>query len=197
MADAQYFTVAEARALAPLQDMGKYPDADIDAMRVAVEEALEHACGVAFVPRVTTPITEILDGDGTDEIVLKDWARPITISAATVSTIALTSDQLAALVLSADGTIYSPALWTRGRRNVSITYTHGWPAVPGRVKRAAIRGTKRFLVDTPVNDRAISIVNSEDGTVQRLVTAGVGAAIFDIPELNAIVNEYGVRFGVG
>lgn len=197
MADAGYFTVAEARAVTPLQDTTKYADADIDNMRLVVEEALEHACGVAFVPRVTTPVVETLDGDGSDEIVLRQWARPIALTAATVGGVALDAPTLAALVLSRDGTIYNPAFWACGRRNVVLTYTHGYPSVPGRVKRAAIRLTKRFLVDTPINDRATSIQNPEDGTIQRLITAGVGAAIFDLPEANAIVNEYGVRFGGG
>ena len=194
--DPAYFTVAEARSASflggALSDVTKYPDADIDAMRVAVEEALEHACGVAFVQR---DASENLDGTGGFDLFLP-YPRPQSVTSCSIGGLALTSDQLAALVLYRDGRVYNPSTWPRGRGNVAIVYQHGYLDVPGRVKRAAMILTRRFLVDSPVSDRSTTLINP-DGTTQYMVTAGVRDAIFDVPEANAIVNEYGVGPEVG
>lgn len=189
--DSVYFTVAEARAVPPLDNTTKYPDADIEAVRQSVEEALEDACGVSFIQRTAT---DTLDGNAGTDIVL-DRSRVSAVTAASIDGTALTASELADLAVYPDGTIYNPAGWTRGRRNVSITYTHGHATIPGRVKRAAIMLTRRYLVDSPVNDRATSLVN-DDGTTQWLVTAGVRGALFDLPEVNAIVQQYRERLGI-
>ena len=86
----------------------------------------------------------------------------------------------------------SPGAATRGRRNVVIKGTYGYPYPPPRVSRAALLLAKRFLVDLPVSDRATSLT-TQDGTTQFLVTAGVRQAITDVPECNAVIREYGVR----
>lgn len=194
MPDDPYFTPEEARAQEPaLASEEAYPDELIDAMREAVEQALEHACGVAFVTRTATD--ERHDGPGSSDLLL-DWPRVQDVSAASVGGSSITGDALTGLVPYRDGRVYYSGGWVSGRGNVLITYTHGYEAVPGRVKRAAIILTKRFLVQSPVNDRATQLVNS-DGTTQWLVTAGVRDAIFDIPEANAVVEEYSVRGSVG
>lgn len=189
-----YFTVAEAREQEPaLASSATYSDDDINAMRVAVEQALEHACKVAFVPRTAT--NERRDGTGGYELLLKN-ARPTLVTAASIGGAALSADQLALIVCYESGIVYYPNGWVRGRGNVLVTYTHGYESVPGRVKRAAIKLTKRFLVDTPVSDRATSMTNPE-GATQFLVTAGVRGAITDVPEVNAIIDQYGVGGMVG
>lgn len=198
MAD-PYFTVAEARAATwmggALTSTTTYASADIDAMRVAVEDAIERECGVAFVPRTAT--NELHDGSGTYDL-LTEWARPTAVTAASVgpkgSRVALTADQLALIDVYKDGRVYYPNGWPTGRANVLLTYTHGWATVPGRVKRAAMLAVKRFLVDSPISDRATSMVSAE-GQSQFFVTAGVRDAIFDVPEVNAVIREYGVDVG--
>lgn len=192
-----YFTVAEARAATylggALANTTTFPDALIDAMRAAVEEALERACGVAFYPR--TVLNERVDGNGTTQILLS-WPLVSSVTAASVSGTPLTAAELAALVVYQDGRVYHPGSWVSGRGNVLVSYTHGYATVPGRVKRAALLLTRRFLIDSPVSDRATSMTG-QDGTTQFLVTAGVRNAIFDVPEANAIFLEYGMRAGVG
>ncbi len=91
-----------------------------------------------------------------------------------------------------DGRVYREGGWTAGRRNVVITGTRGYPYPPPRVGRAALLLAKRFLVDSPHSDRATSIT-TEDGTTQFLVTAGVRQAVTDVPEANAVIEEYGLR----
>lgn len=182
-----YFTTAEARKVKPLDNTTTYPDADIDAMRITVEEALEHACGVAFEPRT---VTERFDGTGTTDLLARP--RPTAVSSATVDGEAIDASSL---LTYRDGRIYHSGKWTAGRGNVSITYTHGYATVPGRVKRAAILLTKRFLVDSPLSDRTTQITN-EDGT-EVLITAGVRGAVTDVPEVNAVIAQYKVGAAVG
>lgn len=189
-----YFTPAEARAQeSALANETTYPDPLIAAMALAAEEALEHACGVAFISRTAT--AEPHDPPAGCDLIL-DWARPTAVSAVTVDGSALAAPALAAIVKYKDGRLYRREGWGVNRGGVLVTYTHGFAAVPGRVKRAAIQLTKRWLVDSPVNDRATQLVNP-DGTTQWFVTAGIGGNITDIPEANAVISEYGVRGNVG
>ncbi len=186
--DAPYFTIGEARRLSPLQDAAKYPDADIDAARQLAESALEDACGVAFVPR---EFTERIDGRGRTDLLLP-VVRPLAVTAVTVDGSTLSVGDLAGLELYDDGRLYFESGWSAGRRNVVVTGTHGYAAVPPLVKRAALRLAKWALVDSPVSDRATSMT-TEDGTTQFLVTAGVRQAVFDLPAANAVVELYGMR----
>lgn len=182
--DAPYFTIGEARRLSPLQDAETYPDAAIDAARVMAESALEDACSVAFVPR---EFTVQVDGRGRCDLLLP-IVRPLTISAATIDGTAVVVGDVE---LYDDGRVYLERGWGAGRRNITLTGTHGYPSPPPRVARAAMLLAKRFLVDSPVSDRATSMT-TEDGTTQFLVTAGVRQAVFDVPECNAVVELYGM-----
>lgn len=190
MADTPYFTTAEARAYPPLQDTAKYPDESIDAARQLAEQSIEDACGVAFVQRSET---ETLTGSGKRHLLLR-WSRCTAVSAVTVNGTAYSSGQLATLVPLRDGRIYSPAWWPCGPNegNVTVTYTHGYPdaALPLRVKRDAILLTRRWLVESPVDERTTQ-VSTEGGTISFLA-AGANAP-FDIPELVALVELYGER----
>ena len=56
------FSISQARALKPLDNVTNYPTAVLKDMRITVEQALEDACGVAFVPRYER---ETVNGDGT------------------------------------------------------------------------------------------------------------------------------------
>lgn len=194
MSDTPYFTITEARTLpylgGALANDTTFPDDLIDSMREAVEEAFEHACRVAFVPRTAT--NELHNGTGTTDLLVK-WSNPTAVSGASVgvkgSRVALTADQLATIDVESTGVVYYPAGWPCGRNNVVVSYTHGYAVCPGRVKRAALLTTRRFLLDSPVNDRATSVQNP-DGTSSFLVTAGVRGAILDIPEANSVIAEY-------
>lgn len=186
------FTVADARAIAPLSNATLYPNANIIAARTVAEAALEDACGVAFVPRYCR---ELIDGPaGGGNEVLLDRPRPLSITAASDTSIPVADPTT--LVLYRDGRVYNPTRWAEGRRTVSLKYTHGYRFPPPRVGRACALLAKRFLVDSPISDRA-TVLQSEDGTTQFFVTAGVRDAVFDVPECNAVVAEYGVRFGIG
>lgn len=180
------FTLADARALRPLDNTTNYPAANVIAARTLAEMALEDACGVAFVPRYAR---ETRTGKGCD--LMPKNPRPLSLTSVTVngSTVAdaVIDDENGA----AAATFYRPGGWGSGRRNVTVKYTHGYPFPPPRVGRACLLLAKRFLVDSPISDRVTTMTSSDGGT-QFFVTAGVRDAVFDIPEANAVVQEYGV-----
>jgi hypothetical protein len=185
------FSIADARAVTPLNNTTTYPTAAIVAMRILVEQSLEDACGVAFVPRYTY---ETLNGYGATTL-QTSWAKTTAIRSVSFDGVALDSTALGTVAPSPSGSLlYYPVGWTAGFSNVTIGYEHGHPVTPERVKRAAIRLAKRWLVEGPVDDRATTFSN-DDGTYS-LVTPGRRGEFFDLPEVNAVVQQYGLTVGV-
>jgi hypothetical protein len=186
-----WFTTADARALpgpggGVLSDATKYPDAVIEAARAMAQDAIEHAACVYFTP---TAFSEVFDGTGRGVLRL-GTVRPLMLTAAVVDGVTVTD-----AVLYTDGRVYRAAGWpATARQNVTISGTAGYAAVPPRVAHAALMLTKRWLVDTHVSDRATT-VTGQDGSSQYFVTAGVKGAMFDVPEVNAVLGDYGVRRG--
>lgn len=190
-------SISDVRRLKPCDDPNRYPTELIDRAITELEDALEQACGVSFVPREST-VT--LDGTGTSELFLSK-ARPQSISAITVrDTLASTSwaaGDISALRIDEEAgvLIRSTYTWERGRRNHVVTGTFGYLSVPGIVRQAVALGVRQMLIDSRVDPRAQSVTN-EDGTTAQLVTAGVRGATFSLPELNQVVMQYRTSFGV-
>lgn len=192
------FSVTDARALSPLNNTTTYTTARLIEYRTIAEMALEDACGVSFVPRY---FRERVDGSGTVDVLLSK-PRPLSVSSVvvggTTSSVgtAFTANQLTDLRLYPTGKLYHSSGWTEGRGNVLVKGTAGYPHPPPRVGRAALLLAKRFLVDSPISDRAISTTN-DDGQVSFFVTAGVRDAVFDVPECNSVISSYGMGGAVG
>lgn len=177
------FTVTGARALKPLENTTSYPLESILAARTLAELALEETCAIAFVPRYAR---ETLSGKGSTKL-FTGRPLPRRVISATVAGTPLDAGELAELqVDAARGFIWRQAGWPLGDRNIVLEYEHGHPSPPANGPRVALLLAKRYLVDSPVNDRATSLIN-QDGTTQFLVTAGVKGAVFDLPEVNAFV----------
>lgn len=191
MPDDPYFTVAEARALVPLDNETLYTDELIDAAREAAEEALERECAVAFVPRTAT-VT--LDGPGGCDLLLPD-PRPTEVTDCTVGGTALDADALSALVLYRDGRVFRRGGWPAGRASIVATYTHGYESVPGLVKSAALKLAKWLLVDSPVSSR-VTQMQTDDGTTQ-FFGSFQQRQPFSVEEANAVVRIFGVSADVG
>lgn len=183
------FTIAQARTVKPLDNTTLYTVAKIAEARTLAEQALEDACGVAFVPRYRR---ETVDGNGRDTLLLKP--RPRSIRSLTVGGTAVTGTDLTAIVVKPTGELYRAAGWTLGNGNVVIGYEHGHDLPPLRVGRACLLLAKLFLVDGPFDDRATSI-STEDGTFS-LVTPGLRGSAFGIPEVDAVVQRYDLNVGV-
>ena len=145
MADTALFTTAEARAFdkGQLADGEDYQDATITAAEVEIREFFSRTCRCDFFP--TTHTDEYHSGDGTSRIALT-W--PMVTSVTAVSTradttwTALSAGELADIYVDPDNDdeiVWESGWWTRGVRNIKVTYVAGHTAVPKLVKDAALR----------------------------------------------------------
>jgi hypothetical protein len=183
------FTIAQARALSPLNDTTKYPTAAIVDARTMVESSLEDACGVAFVPRYDR---RVFSGWGTSTLLLPPRTR--RIRSVSVAGVPLGAPAVSTMLLMPTGELYYPSAFGRGVANLEIAFEHGYDYPPPRVSQAALLWCKNFLVKGPVDDRMTSIV-SEDGTFA-LSTPGMRGAMVGIPEVDAVIQQYSMHVGV-
>jgi hypothetical protein len=182
------FSIADFRALGTgYANTTNYPTATVVDMRTTVEQALEDACGVAFVPRYEL---ETLNGV-TGGLLPVKWAKVRAIRTVTVDTVAGTVADYVAL---REGMIYGSAYWSAGYGNVTVGYEHGHSTPPMRIKRAALILAKRWITPGSADDRAINVSN-ETGTYA-LFQAGVRGHQFDVPEVQAAVDQYSLAVGV-
>lgn len=158
------FSEAEARAFdkGQLADSSAYSSAAITAKSAEIKEWLERACGVNF--ESTTHTDEYHDGDGTSELLL-DWPRVTAVTAASqrddATWTALTAAELAELQPYDTGLVYwDGATWNRGRRNIKVTYTAGYTAVPSLIKRAALM---ICVTEMPATNAAFAAESYEAG----------------------------------
>lgn len=192
---AAYFTVSEARTVSPLNDTGRYSDAAIDAARVDAEGAIEDACHVAFVPRsATETVSPPRPAHGysleTGVWLALRWPLVRAVTSVTVDGTALDLNEV--VIVPSGLYVHTPV--RSGVRNVTVTYDHGYSAPPARIRRAAIRLAKHYLVDSPVDDRALR-VDSDDGSYL-MAQPGVRGARFGIPEVDSAVADYTQPMGV-
>ena len=180
-----HFSLAFARKLSPLDDDAAYPTPDLVEARTMAEQALEDECGVAFVPRYAK---ETLYGDG-GRILRLGRVRVTKLQSVLVDGTALTSQELAALRLGSLGRITRDTGWTRGAR-IDVFYEHGSPRAPSRVARASRLLAKSWLVER-IHDERATVIESEGGG--RTVFASARDQPFDLPEVNAVVRDFGVK----
>lgn len=191
-------SVDDCRRLRPLDNVNKYPDSLIESAITAVEDALEAACGVSFVPVERVGVR--CDGSGTRELFCRH-GKPVSVSTVSISdgtsTQTLSNTELSAIVIDEEAgvLIRRDATWPKGRRNVLVTGVFGMSTPPGLVREAVVKQVRYLLVDSPAQDRALSITN-EDGTTSTMVVAGTRGYSFAIPEMNQIVSQYRQAFGV-
>jgi hypothetical protein len=173
------FTINEAHTAG----LASYTDDQIAGARTRVEQALEDACGAAFVPRYDRAT---LNGDGTTVLRLTRpylrrvrWASTVT---AGVTTALLTTD-LSALSLSAAGFV-SGYTWPTGYGNVLVGFEHGMDRPPEPVRAAAL-DYARFLLtqDSSIDSRAERLV-TDDGTL----VFGGGAT--GLPSVDRVIDSY-------
>ncbi len=193
------FTVAEARAVKPLESTTVYTTAKIVAMRTLVEQAFEAALGYALVPRFKL---EVFTPDGGVAL----WSRvPLvgnvpgtgipfvtSVRSAVVDGTAVTA---ADVIPDTIGFVYDNG-WGSVRRSVTIGYEHGAQYPPERVRRAALFEARYRLIqaNSPTDDRAVRL-DTEQGSYA-LQQPGRGGQSFYLPESDAVVKDYGLNVGV-
>lgn len=162
------FSLAEARVYkdAGLADTTAYPDADIRDARDRIADDFQNCCGVPFFPRYER---ETLSGSGQTWLWLP-YKRPLRLVSVMVGGVAMTSPELAAVVLNPSGKLETAAAWPTGRRNIVVTWERGYRRVPLEIHRAALELTHYELISSEITDRMVTFAN-ELGTV-RLSTPG-------------------------
>ena len=187
-----------------LDDVQRYPLADLVAARLEVEVECENICDLAFVPRYARVV---LDGTGTHEILLQHpdrayrsvaevrTVRSVSMASGPDGTfVAFTAGQLANLAPSDDGGLVrtSGDVFTEGRRNVIVEYEYGLDRPPSDLVREAKIRLRTVLNanKSGVPDRASSFTMAEGGTF-RLDMPGPGKT--GIPTVDAAYGRYSRR----
>jgi hypothetical protein len=183
------FGLAEIRGVTPINDTVSYLTADIADTRTAVEQAIEQACGVAFVPRYAF---ERYSGDGSTSLLLRR-PLPSSVRSATIGGTALSAPQLADLTMATSGAIYSTlTTWTLGQNNIVVGYEHGFQDPPAEIRRAAVMLAKVWLVGrrNPIDDRAVTFNAGADGGTYSLAVPGRNGSSFGHPDIDVAVDRY-------
>lgn len=181
------FSIAEARALAPLNSTTSYPVARIIDVRTVAEQAIEDACGVAFVPRFAR---ELLSGTQTRKLIVTQ-PRVRVLRFVRRDGVAFAVGELATVRADDAGILDHPGGWIWGAENYEVAYEHGYTYPPGRIKQAALTLARSWLVDGPMDERTTAFT-TPDGTFT-LSTPGLRGAVFGIPEVDAAINAYDER----
>jgi hypothetical protein len=174
------FTIAAARARSPLSDETAYPIGQLLAYRTMAELALEDLCGVAFVPRYRRDTARIRHHRV--HAIALERTQVRRVLSVEFEGITLTDPTIAAYD---DGLLERHGLWRHGA--YQVRYEHGFDETPGRVARACLELARRWLVESPWDER-VTDYSSGEGDRFRLLTAGPDP--FDIPEVNAVAKLY-------
>lgn len=185
------FTLADLQArLTDDQISTTFTAAQLAEGRARAEAALEDACSMAWVPRY---LRKRYDGTGTTDLLIEH--APVTITAIRTrdrggTWTSFTAGELALVDALDEGVLVRAATWPVGRGNVEVTYTHGVADAPLRVRQAALLLARELLVNGPISDRATRI-ELEGGVVEARLTPGIRGIVFGIPEVDAVIAQYG------
>jgi hypothetical protein len=187
------FTLAQARLDPDLSDQTAVPDALLREKRTIAEVELEHALGVALVPRYTR---ERISGNGRN-LLQTTWAMPRVLRACSVGQItevALTASAIAQIKPFRFGWMRQDG-WEDGVSNVVIGYEHGYDWPLGDVLNAALALTKRAL-SSPASSSSGIVIRAEAG--QSSITyaspsAGASTRVFGIPDVDNYVANWDHR----
>jgi len=186
VAGAYYFTVAEARALGPID--ASFTDEEIEKQRMAVEDQIEANCDTHFVARF---VSESLSGGGEPFLRLTE-NYILNLIAVTVDSEDVTSS------VSLDGRyLWAGTIWTPGHRNVVAKYESGYQNFPPEdLRRKAIEATRYNLLREKrkgLPNQAVTL-GTEIGNL-RLAIANLRSP-FGYPEVDAVVARWALRVGV-
>lgn len=197
------FTLYEARQFdgGALANTSTYTDADLIRYRTLIADAFEQRLGYPAGRRYRRVV---LDGNGTDELLVRDADGRSVIHLATIRSIeyrdsgettwtAYTGTELADVLVEPWGRITRETLgvFTKGRRNIRVGFEHGITSQHRywlELNRAAKLVLRDVAVKSNIDDRATSFTD-EYGARTFVVQAGIRGAMYSIPEVNAILNE--------
>ena len=185
---AHYFSVESLRKLDPLDKADVYSDRDLRFYRDLGSYALEGACGVTWTERYSE---HTFDGTGSDSVIVQQ-AGITEILGAAIDGVATGTPKL---LSGGEVKLQDGERWT-AETSCIVRLIRAYMAFPPpREIRAMKLIAKHFAFsDAPggrgsgIPDRATSLSTS-DGSFS-LITAGARGATFDVPEANAVVEEY-------
>lgn len=183
-----YFTLEEVRALPDMNDATRFTPTKVDAASAFIEDLVERLCGTSFVAR---EVIETLDGNGGTILSLKT-PYVLSVETVTVNGVVLTDEFTvdAGLLERRTAGTFTSQPWTRGRRNITVTYQSGYSTQPPfDLKSAMLQGTRYRLLSfdakSGLSDRAMSITN-EFGNVN-LATSNADGRPTGLPEVDAVI----------
>ena len=183
-----HFTVQYARTRTPLQDTSTYTTQMVLDYRTLAEMAIEDILGVAFVPRFRHDIARIVAW-GELEMPRRRIRKVRAIyQQSDTGPVALSS--LAGLRIEAGGIVFLPAMFNWWSTPITVAYESGYPWCNYRVRRATLELARRWLVESPWDERTTGF-RTRDGGQMTILTAN-HTDPFDIPEVVAIADAYGL-----
>jgi hypothetical protein len=202
IAGGTYFNLAAARRADPdLEDQTRFTTADLRTARTEIEVEFERICDRAFLPRYRRLV---LDGPDDDRLILPvadiRRVRSASITASPGgSPVALTSDELAALVVNAADRSVTRAngvLWPGGIGNLTIAVEHGMDRPPPDLKRVAMMRlrSRLGLQRTGIPERAMSWTASNGDTYRLSIPTAYRTGV---PEIDAVLDSYSLRPSAG
>lgn len=188
------FTVAEARAFvyqgeAQLTDDTAYPDELIEDAAARIGEDFARICDVAFEP---TTVTETIAGGGYPELALPHTRVTAVATVESYSGSAWSDFTGSYRLLDGGILLNDSGCWSRGRANIRVTYTHGYAAVPGPIKRAALILAVNDLRSSNVSDRATQQVN-QFGSYNLAVAGWREGQWYGLPVVDSVLQRYSER----
>lgn len=183
------FTLADARARSPMNDASAWPTALVYSLRTQVEDDLERACGVAFVPRYSLETHANPWGPR----LRLNWRAVRALRSVSADGVAWDSTALAAQKF-VGGRLdsSSSSCYIGGSATVlSVGYEHGLDFAPGAVRAAALdfAAASAASVSETIDPRATRII-TQDGEL-RFGGPSSGVADFGIASVDSVVSRYG------
>lgn len=183
MADPDYFTLEEFRALPDMDDEATYTDADIEAEAAYFTAIVERELGYPLVPRT---VVDTLDGCGWTLVLSQAYVRSltsVTVDGSTVSTALLTANS--GVVRYLNGSTWSAA----APANVVVTYSAGrYVTCPADIKSPVMWAVRDRLLSHADNagiDIRKTSVTTEFGTTSYVLPGENRPTGF--PELDAAI----------
>jgi hypothetical protein len=178
------FSIGEARARG-LTDVTAYPAEMIVRKRTLIEQRLEKACGVAFVPRYAL---QTWHGAG-DYVLSPQWPMPYMIRSVTRGTTPVTP--VSAAVWIQGGNFQLSSGWSYRAESVTIGYEHGHLALPEPARDAALDEAVLSLSQASSGqDPRIASYSTDDGSVRYFDPGATGTAGFSSQLANQFVNDW-------
>lgn len=197
---ANLFEVNELREFeSALSASADYSAAKIRAARDDATERLEQAAQVAFSPR---RIRRRLSGDGTTRLMLPDVkvteVHSVSVYGDDTGTDlvddAFDATEVADVEVDGDAgvLVMTSGRWPKGHLNVLVDYTHGYAAVPGPIRRAAMLLAVEALVPSALPPRATAQATDLGDFRISLANPDAGRDT-GIPEVDAAIAAWGCR----